>query len=141
MTVSSSRFCDGSSSSEVLAFAGGLGAAEIFYGAGALDGDRDETADGFERLAADFAAGDGDGANGTHSHAKRNVAHAAFGLDDGLAAGGGRPQVFGGEFARGSGAIDIRATDDEDCGRVAGERLHDVLWERVEQADDVFGNE
>ena len=78
----------------MLAFAHGFGFAEALDGAGAFGGDGDESAEGFERLARKYGAGNADAAERLHADADGDEAEAALGVEDGLFAIGGAAQFF-----------------------------------------------
>ena len=57
---------------QLLAFAGSLGAAEFFDGAGALDGDGHQAADGLQGLPREHGPGDAHASHNAHAHAERH---------------------------------------------------------------------
>src|ERR1700722_786628 len=69
---------------QTFAFAHGLGLSKLFNGAGALDGNGDQSADGFERLARKSRTGNSQAADRTHTQANRNEAEAVGNVDDRL---------------------------------------------------------
>src|SRR5258708_35718656 len=71
---------------QLLAFAGGLSAAEFFDGARALDGGGHQAADGLQSLPRKYRTGDAHTAYDAHPHAERHEGQLMDGIDSGVAA-------------------------------------------------------
>ena len=125
---------------KVFALAGGFGETELLDGASAFDGDGDEGANGFERLAREHRTGNSQAADGADAEAHRDKAEAIGFVHQRLFANDHGLESFEVEFRYDrTGAIDFLLFGEKQGGGAHFEDVHDLGGDAIEELNHVAG--